>query len=204
MSDLALGVCGATEQDYLTALEDLLPRGWAWAREPGSLRARLLAAFAALLLGHHARNCDLLAESFPCGATELLEDWERVLALPDPCMPAGRTVGERQAAVCAKIAGLGAQTKAWFVALAASVGFAIEIEEHFPARLGQARMGCFALGACQNVWTVRVLGQQLAHWQVGCASVCDPLCKSPDLSALICVIDRTKPAHTSVNYLVEE
>ncbi|MCA3359217.1 MAG: DUF2313 domain-containing protein [Roseomonas sp.] len=72
---------------YLSQLIALLPPGDALAREPGSVLARLLSVPAAELARVDGRVEALLLESDPARTTEMLEDWERALGLPDVCYP---------------------------------------------------------------------------------------------------------------------
>ena len=86
-------------EEYLDALVGLLPQGVAWSREPGSRLGLLLQASADELARIDATASTLLDEVNPLTAINGLEDWERVLGLPDACLPAGTTLQERRSAV---------------------------------------------------------------------------------------------------------
>ena len=76
--------------DYASAIENELPTGEAWSRDPdgGLMRwvdgcAQIwgdVAAAAALLL---------VTEADSRFTTQLLPDWERAFGLPDPCLGRG-------------------------------------------------------------------------------------------------------------------
>src|SRR5262245_35338319 len=131
--------CGIPEDEWTRTLLDLLPRGPVWPRDPDTVLYRFWAAVAVEAMRIQARDCDLLAEAYPCGAAELLADWERVLGLPDECTLGGDwTLTQRRTFVCAKLAAPGGQSRAFYVALAASYGYTITIVEHWPWRIGCA------------------------------------------------------------------
>lgn len=117
-------------------LRQLLPRGRAWNLKPGGVFERLLRAIGEEFARIDARGLDLIEEADPRTALETLADWEAELGLPDECTSAPDGVAERRAAVMQKLTVLGGQNAAWFIDLAARLGYVIEIEEHHPARMG--------------------------------------------------------------------
>ena len=77
----------------------------------------------------------LLAEADPRTTAAMLADWERVYGLPDPYITAAgiaQSIQERRAALVAKVTMQGGQSKAFFIALAQSLGYAITITECSP------------------------------------------------------------------------
>ena len=197
-------LCGLTGDDFTQMALDLLPRGLAWPREPGTVLEKFWSVPGDRMSDLHQYGCTFLnQESFPCSAVQLLSDWERVLGLPDECTPSGQSLAERQQAVCQKLTARGGQTKAYFVAIAAAAGYSIEIIEHFPSRVGRAQAGCGTTGNCPYWWTVRVFGLTVTQARTGCATVCQPFCSIPDFDALRCLILRAAPAHTVVTFLLD-
>ena len=119
-----------TPASYTAQLINLLPRGDLWDGLP-TVKA-VLAAWAEELSRIHGRIDDLVREADPLQAVETLEDWERVLHLPDPGMPVATTIEERQQAVLAKLISSGGQSRAYYVALATALGYAVHIVEFDP------------------------------------------------------------------------
>lgn len=77
----------------------------------------------------------ILLEMDPRTATQTLADWERVYGLPDTCVAAAgitQSIAERRAALVALVTMLGGQAPAFFIELAAELGYAITIEECHP------------------------------------------------------------------------
>lgn len=122
--------------DLLPQILALTPRGAAWGTdEAGDGRGaspvqrsfwRAIAAWAADHLG-----LDWLAatQTFPSAITYTLADWERELGLPDGCSTAPQGIEARVATVRAKFQAQGGQSPAYFVCLAASLGYTVTVEE---------------------------------------------------------------------------
>jgi uncharacterized protein YmfQ (DUF2313 family) len=196
-----VALCGLTVDDWTRTLLDLLPRGIVWPRQPDTILARFWTAIADEMVAIQARDCDLLAESFPCGSNELLPDWERLVGLPDECT-AGTDwpLTVRQAFVCAKLAAQGGASRAYFIALAASYGYAITITEHFPWRMGCMSFCDARMGVPVGWWTVNCASLPVSHATVGCWRMGEPICVIVGADVLECVIRRAAPANTIVTF----
>jgi uncharacterized protein YmfQ (DUF2313 family) len=118
-----------TAGDFATAQQQLLPRGRAWPRRAGTVIQAVSQALGDCLYQLHAAGVAFLeTESFPATAYYLLPDFEADYGLPDVCSPAPSTVLQRRGALMAKIASSpGSQTKAYFIGVAAALGYAITI-----------------------------------------------------------------------------
>jgi uncharacterized protein YmfQ (DUF2313 family) len=193
--------CGLTEDEWTRMLLDLLPVGWAWPREPETTLMRFWSAVAIEPTRIQARDCDLLAESYPCGAVELLPEWEAAVGLPNECTELIQwTLAERQALVCAWLAMQGGQSIAYFTALAALFGYTITIDEHIPpARAGAAQAGCATAGSCPFWWTVAVDDVPRTTPRAGCTRAGEPPCGS-GASIIECLLRLFAPAHTTVTF----
>jgi len=184
-----------SEADYAAALQALLPVGAAWTFEKGALLTQLIDAIAVEFARVDTRGADLREEADPRTALELLADWERVTGLPDPCAGQADTIAERRARVVRALTARGGQSPAYFVALAAALGFAIEIEELRPFRVGLSSVGGrLAAPPWNHVWIVRAPETTIRNFVVG-AAVGEPL-RSWGNAILACVMQRFKPAHT--------
>ncbi|RYY25252.1 MAG: DUF2313 domain-containing protein [Sphingomonadales bacterium] len=185
---------------YRAMLAQLLPRGSAWASGPDTNLGKLLAGEAEEFARADARAQRLLDEADPRTALELLPDWERVAGLPDACTGAPDSLGERQAALANKIAQRGGQSRAFFIELAARLGYYIEISEFTSLDAG------FSAGdACNDdgwrfAWLIEVLIGDDAY-RAGYAEFCAGSMAGERLLGfgaldLECLIGRAKPAHT--------
>jgi uncharacterized protein YmfQ (DUF2313 family) len=194
-------VCGFTAEDYAQLLADLLPRGWAWPRDPDTVLMRTFAGLAAEFARIHGRDCDLLTESYPGTALETLTDWERLCGLPDPCVaPPLTTLQERRAAVLARLASRGGQSRAYYIAVAAALGFDITITEFFAFRTGQNRAGDPVNGvAWCYTWRINAAEWTVWSFRAGLSTAGEALRRWGN-QRLVCAIEPLKPAHTILQF----
>lgn len=186
-------------ESYKHQLLSLFPSGVAWDDARTGNLGILAQAMADELARVDVRALQLALDWIPSNAIELLPDWQRALALPDNCYPdQSQSLGQRQAAAVEKFTRLGLQTPAYFVSLAARLGYTVTIEEYFPFSAGAGVAG----GAVVNeswayTWKVNVQGtqQQITDFEVGRSSVGEAL-RMWGSSLIECVINRQKPAHT--------
>ncbi len=92
-----------TAKDYLELLKNLLPRGEIWTVQRDSNFEKFLLAKADELARLDAENYRFIKEVNPLYSLEMLEDWERVLGLPDECMGQEQTLEVRRALVLRKL-----------------------------------------------------------------------------------------------------
>lgn len=185
-----------TAADYLSQLQALLPSGAAWSRSSTAVLTRLLGAWSAEFARVDGRSGTLLNEADPRYTAEMLSDWERCLGLPDTCTGPLSTVAERRAAVVARLTGIGGQSPAYYIALAASLGYSITVTEFRPHTV-------------DHDVDSPIYGTDWAHaWQVNAAlNTVRELTVDDDVDMplaawgnqlLECAINRTKPAHSIV------
>ena len=128
--------------DYTQAFLSLLPQGQAWPRHPLSTLARTCDGLSEYWGFVDGRAADLLEiESDPRQTVELLPDWERNWGLPDPCYTAPQTIGQRQLALVMRMTMQGAQSREFFIGIAAMLGYEITITEYRTFVVGLDRVG---------------------------------------------------------------
>ncbi len=190
---------------YTAQLASLLPRGRAWPREDDSALMQLVRGKADELARVDGRAADLFEEVDPQTTLELLADWERVAGLPDTCIAAPDSIAERRAAVQSRITGLGGQSHAYFIALAATLGFSVTISEFRPFRIGSRVGERLYSEEWAHVWRVNVQppavddgqGLTIRYFRVGQSRVGERLVGFGSLD-IECIIRRAAPAHTIV------
>ncbi len=79
-------------EHYLSVFKQLLPSGSIWEVDPGSDFEKCLRACAIEFSRIHERAAILMLQVDPSTATEMLQDWERILDLPS----AGTLTGRQQ------------------------------------------------------------------------------------------------------------
>ncbi|MDP2166775.1 MAG: DUF2313 domain-containing protein [Thermodesulfovibrionales bacterium] len=139
------------------------------------------------------RAGDLLNETFPDEALELMPDWERVYELSP-----GETLQERRDRLVAKIKELGGLSREYFIAIAAALGYTIEIIEYGPFRAGVGRAGDPVGDGNQWIWKVKGVSQNTYYFRAGQSTCGERL--GGALAGLEAVLDELKPAHTAINY----
>jgi uncharacterized protein YmfQ (DUF2313 family) len=167
----------------------------AWAV---SINAELVAEGKALDLALGYADM-LLQEADPRTTAAMLADWERVYGLPDPYITAAgisQSFAERRAALVAKVVMQGGQSPAFFIGLAASLGYTITITECHPENTED-----------DTEYPIRD-EQYRFVWYVNAASVTVRELTSEDDTEMAtavwgnglleAVINRYKPAHTYV------
>lgn len=180
---------------YREQLQALLPPGRAWSREPGSVLANVLGSLAQEFARVDTRAINLLDEADPRTTTELIEDWERVLGLPDLCTELAGTLAGRRGAATTKLTASGYQTPAYYTAAAAALGYQIGIEEFMPYESGHLVHGVEVTPA-QWPYVFRVHAPDTTVTEFTCLSPCTEPLQSWGNDQLECLINRIKPAHT--------
>jgi uncharacterized protein YmfQ (DUF2313 family) len=205
---------------YRDAFLELLPQGQAW---PKHTMESVLWQVCDGLCNYwgfvDSRAADLLErESDPRQTVELLPDWERAFGLPDPCYKTPSTIPDRQAALVQRMTLWGAQSRDFFINIAASIGYHITIGEFRPFMVGIDRAGDnrtyladgvtlsdypYMIGVPENrfYWTVHVGDVRLTWFRAsaGQAGV-DPHLRIALATDLECLLNRLKPAHTQIVY----
>lgn len=190
---------GLTAAAYRSQLQALLPPGDAWPRAVDATLTKLLDAIAEELARIDSRALNAVDESDGRMALELLADWERVCGLPDSCSASmAITLQDRRGAVIAKLTALGGASRAYFIALAASMGYTIEIDEFRPFIAGLNRCGDILSGghSVRYQWRVRVPNARYTSFRSGSSQCGDLLGKIARAEDLECKLNRLKPAHT--------
>lgn len=138
---------------YARQLKALLPRGpvWLdrWKNERSLLTAagtvaepiatyrvdtrihQVMMALSEELVRVEQRGADLVEEADPRTTEELLEDWERMLGIPDDIVTElAATPAERRLAIMTKLVGRGGQNAAFFEGLALLAGYVARVYDN--------------------------------------------------------------------------
>lgn len=176
---------GLTATDYRQQLQQLLPQGLAWPREPQAVLTQLLEALAVELARVDGYLVDLVDELLPDSTTQLLTEWETITGLPGACSDEVReTPQARRLDILSKLAASGGASRAYFIQIAATYGISVSITEYRPFRAGISHAGDpLTNGYWPFTWRVLVPGLSAAD---GSRAV------------LECLFNAIKPAHTIV------
>lgn len=190
-----------TAAEYLEQLKALLPPGRAFPREPGTSMEDLLDGMAQELARVDERGEELTVEANPQFTTEMLTDWERVAGLPDKCSGTLETTiqGHRQV-LLAKLTATGGQSPAYFIEVAAALGYEVTITEFRPFQAGWSQAGdALTNGDWVFTWRVNAPEVTTIPFRAGLSVAGEPL-QAWGNDTLECKINQLKPAHTIVLY----
>ncbi len=176
-----------------------VPSGFALGNRGGVFEA-MLGMAAEEIVKVELRAEQLMDETDPRSARELLPDFERVLG-PDPCGrdKAALSIEERQRLAHQRWTATGGQSRAYMIQVAANLGVAITIDEFWPSKTGNLRCGHrLRPHGIQYYWRVNVPGLvTVTKFRTG-TSVTRHRLGSFALSNIECELRRTAPAHTHI------
>lgn len=203
--------------DYAEAFANELPTGPAWPRDVDSVPMRVVSGLMQIWGDLDARAADLLeTEADPRATIEMLSDWERAFGLPDPCVAEPVTIVDRHKALVNRMTALGSQSRAFFIGVAAALGYPITITEFSPVMCGVSRCGDTRSRAPADpgdtgyrwqigppemrfYWRVKIVGAKVRWFRAGSGRCgVDPMVRIGLATDLECLFRRWKPAHTDI------
>ena len=194
----------STGLKYKKLLRKLFPQGWAWQSK--SIDDSDLKDLFDSLSVEPCRVEDaafsFINDVYPNTTVDLLEDWERLLALPDESDPdTHQTIPERQQRVVQVLTTRGGQNAAFFIELAGNFGFdtsLIEIQDYVPFTAG-SRAGD-ALTNGDWIFAFKVIAPlseaSVKRFRAG-SRAGERLLDASNLT-LQCLLNKHKPAHRIV------
>jgi len=114
-------------RDYTSDYQAHLPSGAIWPRAADSVATEFARGQTIEFGRVDERAAQLLLEMDPRSTTELIDDWERVTGLPDPCVESAPTTLEgRRAAITSRIIarGNGGPSQTFLLEVLAALGYA--------------------------------------------------------------------------------
>lgn len=186
-----------TIDDMAAALAALMPVGAAWPKAPGTVQGQAIRGLAGAFARSAGRAGDLLIDAFPSTAVELLPEWEATLDLPGKCgVDGGGTLLARQHAVAIALSDRGGQTIDYFTYVASVLGYAVTVTEFTTASVVSSVASPMTGPDWAHVWQVN--GASYAVEQFSVVGGVNEALASWDNFVLGCVLNRIKPAHTTV------
>jgi len=174
-----------------------MPRGRVWPKDSDAVQTQVLTALSQEFERTTTDANALLVDEFPATTLNLLPEWEASLGLPDPCAGESSTIQARRGQVVARLIATGGQSAAYFIGVAAALGYSITITQfsafHFGSTFGSPLCGtdwAFAWQVNAPQFTVNkfkfgqsVFGEPFASW---------------GNTVLQCELQQLAPAHTIV------
>lgn len=193
---------------YRQALAQLLPVGFAWPRDTGSVWMRVIDGMAGSFDELEAITDQVVQEWLPHATRTRLEEWEAATSLPDACFGADQSYADRQARLVARLRGLKGDysdsspaAKTAIQALCASMGYSAEVFYNTRFRVGRDRCGRH-LGRNTGVLNVRITASQVV-FRAGRQRCGDRLIKRPpQVEILMCALQAYIPARFSLQMIL--
>lgn len=178
-----------TNLDFQRLLSRLSPRGKAWAATGAATGLQLFyRAMGEELARINDQLLDVIEESDPRTTTELVDGWERVLGLPDPCDPSPPTLlADRREAIHARLIARGGSQPGLVADVISAAGYdATEIELGAMFRVDESGVDerLYDDEAWAFVWFVWRLTTPVQGW-----------------ARLQCLLDRIKPSASIVSLI---
>jgi len=99
----------------------------AW--EDGSVLRKILLGLASQWMDARAFFNDTYDEWNPNTTTKFITEWERMVGIPDECIPVADTLEQRRKNIVLKLGGLEAETEQQYINIANILGLSITIEK---------------------------------------------------------------------------
>lgn len=187
----------STLTEYLQQLKQLLPRGALWAGLSNDV------TFQAYLEGEAAekvridnRAFNLLIETDPRTTFELLPEWEKFAGLPDPCLGELGSLEQRQLNLHTKLTTVGGQSRAYYIDLASTLGYAITITEFDAFTVNETVDATINGNDWEFAWQVNAADETVTF--LTATSDVDTALAEWGNERLECAISQLKPAQTIV------
>lgn len=174
-----------------------MPRGRVWPKDPTSTQWQALSGLTPSYAQLVARANFLLSDAFPVMPFELLPEWESSLGLPDPCAGTAPTIQARQQQVNARFIAGGGQSVAFFVSIAAALGYVVTITQFTASHFGQPFGNPFCNAAWTHVWQVNAPTFSVQHFTFGISGMGEFFSSFAN-TVLQCEIQRLTPAQSTV------
>lgn len=186
-----------TDDDFTAGFLNLFPTGPVWPREPDSVLGQTAAALIKSYTRNAASAAALLEDAMPIAPVMMLPEWEKSLGLPDPCAGPSPTLQVRQRQVNARFVASGGQSCAYFISVAASLGYDITIDQFAPARFGQPFGQPMYGDPWAFAWRVNAPTYEIKNFSFGRDEFGEAF-QSWGNTVLQCELQRLAPAHTVV------
>lgn len=206
------------QKQYKALIKSLFPSGWAWVAEAGSFFDKFIESLCIEPSRIEDRAMKFLNEMDPNRTFEMLDNWERLLGIPDECTRPGElTLLERRTRILQKLTLGGGQNAAFFVLLAKQLGYDTEVFDiinYRDFRVGISRVGEALSNSTDPdgepnengwafTWTVKGPAEFVRRFRVGQGAVGERLVLFEN-TTLECVTRKFSPAHTTVLFAYED
>jgi len=126
---------------YTSLIKNLLPKGKLWKPQVQPVFNQYLRALAEEFCRVEQRVLDMLFEADPRQTLELLEDWQRLLGLPDSCTFETLDLNELREQIVQKLTNVGGLSANFYEFIGEQLGHDITVEDYLNFRAGFSKAG---------------------------------------------------------------
>ena len=184
--------------DYRSLLIKLFPRGRAWRIEKDTVTYDIMGAFAVELQRVDFAVDRLITEGDPRTTIDNLTEWEHEYGLPDECRGLADNFADRRVALVRKIIATGGQSEAYYRSLIS--GSRVKIITGEPTTLPMQILGPVRGLTFKFIWFVDITEAEYT-WFSADDSADSPINVKIDVSNIVCLLLKYKPAHTHIEFI---
>lgn len=188
--------------DYTNSLFKLSPPGLIFTGESDTNIYKLYSALSEELLRLEQKANDLVSEANPITMSDATTSRRLEVGLPDSCKGEPLTFQEKRNEVIAKWRATGYQTREYYLSVALAYGYQIKVyDKAYPSfKIGTTPINTIGFGdAWLLSWDVYYVGNDIAFFR-GDMSLSEESLEVPITIPLDCILEKIKPAHTSIIY----
>lgn len=185
-----------TLEQYTKAIKSLLPRGRVWSRATSGIQHDLIEGIAKSFQQVDADASQLLIEAFPATTTQLIDEWNLTVGIPDYCFGAPDSIEQNRQYIVAKLIADGGQSNGYYIAIAKSLGIDIVIREFTPTHYDLDAPEGLIIKPSDWWHTWKVVIDVNSPSLVEYSGDETAIKNSNSYKALMCLLERYKPAHT--------
>lgn len=189
---------------YRTSLFRLMPRGYAWPRQKGSVQHAWVHTLASECSEFENYTYRVIEQWWPHQTCTRVDEWCQATGLPDKCFPDADEI-ELRTQMLARLSGVSdlpyadssPAAPAVIEAMCAAIGYKVNVWYNVPFRVGRNRVGQ-RLGALDGQLNVEVI-RVCEPFRVGRNTVGQRLVMcTQDSQDLICFLQRIVPARFAI------
>ena len=192
------------------------PRGPAWGTDEAGdgkgaspEQLKVWRGISAGFAGLYGWAWEVALQAFPTSVSIAIDDWERELALPDPCGNPPDGIDARRFAVRARLTAVGGASPGYFICLARAAGYEISIAE--PTAFECSFSECNSAEETtsidpETIWIVQPESYRQFEFEAGAGGGelgdgGSRLVAYTDITGLECLLRRAQPVHTTLVFI---
>ena len=188
-----------TLEEQTDVLAQYLPNDPLWAAKniDGSNLRKILVGLASQFIRFRDKADEIYDEYDPTITTNLIEEWEKVVSIPDNCLGNTGTLAQRRTNILLKLAGINVTTEKQFEEVAAILGIAINVENGVDTSTIPLTLPFILVSAAEAPFTIVITVDQ--SLEPSGLPLTLPFALTSSTPVLLnCLFQKLKPANTQL------